>query len=319
MLSKKIILGGLLSLTLVLVSCFESESPSKPPVTSTAQSYGTFVITLNPYDSVNDNPAYSILTGNMKDGPTPPVFAFKKVMDSGSCKLFQVDEPFCGNSCGSGFCVAPDSCMSQPHSISVGTLTLTGMISNGVKKTYTINPDPQTGLDYGMISPYPDYPPTAEGDTITVSASGNGSIPPFTVKVRGITPLVVTNGKLVLETGKSITVTWVPPAVKGFSTINILIDLSYHGSEKGQIIATCEDNGSLTIPGNMLDKLKGWGFSGWPKLEITRESVVIDEITKAKVVVQHTRTLELGIPGLISCGGEIGCPDGQSCVYQRCQ
>jgi hypothetical protein len=316
-LAKKIISGVFLTLVLVFVSCFESESPSNPPVTSTTKSYGTFVVKLSPYDSATDNPAYTILEGAMCDGPTPPIFVFKEAMSSGPCKLFKVDAPFCKDPCGSGFCVAEDSCMPQPHSISVGKLTVTGMKFNGEKKTYTINPD--DFLNYGIVGSYPDYPPTPEGDTITVSASGNGSVPPFTVKVRDIAPLVVSPDELVLENGKPITVKWTPPTVQGVSTISILIDISYHGGTKGKIEFECDDNGSVTIPGEMLDKLKSYGMAGWPKIEITRQSVAFDEKTKAKVVVQCTITKLLTIPGLISCSNGIGCPDGQSCVDQRCQ
>lgn len=314
---NKIISGGLLALILVFVSCFENGNPSNPPVISTAKSYGAFLVKLIPATSEDD--AYIKFDGGMRNGPTPPLDIFKLVKTSDPCKLFIADRPTCTPDCGLGFkCVSTDSCMPESQRISVGILTLDGMKCNGEKKTYTIEPG-EIALDYQLVGPYPDYPPTSEGDIITLTASGSGSAAPFTLKCRGIAPLVVSDDPIVLADGQPITLKWEPPKVPGVSTISILIDISYHGGTKGKIEFECEDNGSVTIPGAMLDELKSYGLAGWPRVDITRQSVSVDETSKAKFIVQCMVTKFLTIPGVKSCDGEEECPDGQTCKDRRCQ
>jgi hypothetical protein len=325
--SKKVIFGGLAALILVIGSCLVDEKvPAIPEVinpedTSTAQSFGTFRVKLIPEnneDPENPDAAYTSIVGVMCDGPTLPEFIFEEKMKSGPCRLLKAISPYCADCGGLGSkCVAENSCMTEPNKISVGKLTINGFKSSGAKMSFTI--EPSNRFAYQMSGVQLDYPPSGEGDTITFSAEGSASAAAFSLKVRGITPLVVLSDTIILEDTKPITLKWEPPKVAGFSTIFVKIDISYHGGTKGQIQAECEDNGSLTIPGPMLDQLKSYGMAGWPTVDITRRSVGVDEISKAQAVIECTVVKLLTIPGLTSCNGNDVCPDGQTCIDRKCQ
>ncbi len=331
---KKIIPIGLFALILVGVACFETKGPSDPVVIDdpddpddtvikpTAQSFGTFRVQLIPENPELSNPAYTNFVGMMKDGPIPPLDIFKEQMVSGQCRLFKKYNPKCSDCSSDGMCVADDSCMSEPNAYSVGNMTLTGMKSGGEPLTYISEPGDRA-FDYQISSPYPDYPPANEGDIITFAAAGTGSVEPFTIEVPCIAPLVFLNDEIVLEDGKDITLNWEPPKVAGISTISIRFNLSYHGGTKGEIQCETEDDGSVTIPGAMIDKLKSYGTAGYPCVYITRQAVVVDEKSKAKATVECTITKMLTIPGEISCSGdETGngvCPEGTHCIDRKCQ
>lgn len=315
---KKIIPLGLLAVFLVVVACFESKNPSGPDdpdkPTSTKQAYGVFRIQMIPEDTANDNPAYTKLTGTMADGPVIEDVKYIETMSSGQSKLFKRYVPFCEN-CPDGFkCFADDSCLADPNKYSVGNVTLSGMKSEGVAMDFVSVPG-DVRFDYQLVSPYPDYPPASEGDMITLSAAGKGSVKPFTIKVPCIAPLEVSNEEVVLD-GKDITLKWEPPTVAGISTMSIRLNLSYHGGKNGEIICETEDDGSVTIPGDMIEKLKSYGIAGYPCAYFTRKSVAIDTAANAQVIVQCEITKELQIPDLISCTGE-GCPEGMTCGDDR--
>jgi hypothetical protein len=129
---------------------------------------------------------------------------------------------------------------------------------------------------------------------------------------------VVTSNNLVLADGQPITVNWVPPTVQGVSKISIRINISYHGGTKGEIQCETEDNGTLTIPAEMLDRLKSYGLAGFPCVYVTRKSTGIDEKTKAMVSFETTITIPLTIPGLVSCNDDDECPS-HNCIDKQCQ
>lgn len=317
---SKIIYGIFLSLLMITSSCKDNSNPAETPVNNNVKANGSFLITLNPANPALEADAYTSIVGVIKDGPTPSDNLFKEVMTSGKVKLLERLHPFCED-CGGNFkCVGEDSCMEEPDAISIGTVTIKGMKYKGQEKVYTIEPG-DVALDYQLVGSYPDYPPADEGDTITVSASGTeSSSNGFSVKLRGIAPLVVTNESIVLEDGKDITLTWEPPSVSGVSTIHVRINISYHGGDYGEIQADCEDNGSLTIPAALLDKLKSWGTSGYPAVDIIRNSVAYDDVTKISAVMQSKVTRFITIPGEISCDNMPGqCPESDTCVAKKCQ
>ena len=168
--------------------------------------------------------------------------------------------------------------------------------------TFTMDP---VGGNYQPIGIVLDYPPCAEGETVTVSAPGGTSSKAISVSGRGISQLVVLNDSIVLEDGKSITVQWTPPATNAANTrIFIMMDISHHGGTKGKIEVECADNGSVTIPGTLIDQLKALGYFGFPKMEVTRRAVARDTATNVELVFESKVVKYLQIPGLISCNGD---------------
>jgi hypothetical protein len=313
---KKMISVGLVSLIFVGVFC-NNDDPTSPPVTGTAVSYGNVSIQLS--QATNDNEAHTNISAAICDGPSPPLYIFEEVMSSGPCKLMKVVTP--NWDCPTGYkCVKGDSCMIEPTKINVGNITVKGLKTNDGLVDITM--EPNRTFVYLMGSVPLVYPPCSEGDTITVSAAGKDTVAAFTIKTRGITPLVVlTEDNIPCEAGKDVTIQWEPPKIAGVSKIYVRINVSYHGTDKGEIQAECDDNGSLTIPGDMLDELIEWGVNGWPILDITRKSVGYNEDVKASVTVECKLSLNLSIPGVTSCANENDtiCPAGTTCQALRCQ
>lgn len=298
---------------LMYSACFDVSDPK----VSNVISYGTFRIQLYPENKSAGDPAYSRIWGTIVDGPSPPNIIFKEVLDSGYCKLMKAINPTCSPDCGLGFkCVSENNCMAEPKSINAGRVTVSGL---KVNKTLTpVVMDPPKSNYYQMVGVNLDYPPCAEGETITLSAAGSQDAGAFTLKVRCITPLEVTSEQLLAEDGKPLTIQWKPPSIPDVSTISVRINISYHGGTKGEIQCECPDNGSLTIPGNMLDQLKSFGIAGYPIVEITRKSIGKDEKTNAEVIVECTITRLLTIPGIVSCDQDEDC-ENKNCVDRRCQ
>ncbi|HEX2958383.1 MAG TPA: hypothetical protein VHO70_16225 [Chitinispirillaceae bacterium] len=278
--------------------------------------YGVFKIQLFPADADLGDPAYTRVNGAIYDGPMLPGIIFEKVEESGPCKLFKAIKPFCKNCKVGGKCVAEDSCQREPSPISVGMVTVNGFTLNGVKTPFTMTPSKSNS--YQLVGNKPDFPPFSEGDSVVLLAEGTTTMPSFTIKTRGISPLVVSNEEIVFEDGKSVTFKWQKPAVAGVSTMNIRINVSYHGGTKGEIIIDCEDNGEVTLPGSMIDRLKSWGLSGYPVVELTRRSIVTIDPSKPDLIIESAVTKSVKIPGVIPCNQNEDC-QSSSCINRMCQ
>jgi hypothetical protein len=125
----------------------------------------------------------------------------------------------------------------------------------------------------------------------------------------------------VLADSQPITVKWTPATIPGISVIFISIDISYHAGTLGVIECNCDDNGSVTIPASLIDKLKALGTSGFPKLEISRRSVGTNSTTNARFVIESQVVIPLQIPGVISCDendpSANTCPEGYICGGEK--
>jgi hypothetical protein len=277
--------------------------------------YGVFRIELFPADIQTGDPAYTRVYGTINDGPAPPGIIFEKVEESGPCKLFKTIIPFCVNCNLGGKCVADDSCQREPSPVNVGKVTVIGLKSNGIKTSFTMIPSKS---NYYQLVEKPDFPPFSEGDSIVLQAEGTATIPPITVKTRGVSPLVVTNEEIVFEDGKPVTIKWQKPAIAGVSAMTIRINVSYHGGTKGEIIVDCEDNGEVTVPASMIDKLKSWGIAGYPVAELTRLSIVTIDSMNPGLIIQSTKIKLITIPGLENCDQNEDCTTGR-CIDRMCR
>jgi hypothetical protein len=281
-----------------------------PPQT---ESFGTFLVQIN--GDIMDDPKITTVKGVINDGPVPPIMVFEKSDSTGPCALYKTRIPFCDPPCGSNAaCVEDDSCQPYPQVVDAGLVTVNGMKIANAKTPFTME-----YIAGNYQSPTLDMPPCAEGDTVTFAIEGKGSIPACTLTTKAIKPLKVLTDTFPCVDGQPLEVRWEPPDVPGISSIYVLIDISYHGTTKGKIECNCEDNGSLTVAASLLDKLKTYGISGFPKIEIYRRSTSVSAAAKVKVVFESKVVRFLSIPGIISCNGDAQCPPGQHCgADQRC-
>ena len=310
MIKKTISSIGIIALFMAFGTCNKETTNPTKPVVGTAQSFGTFQISLVSED------AYTGVLGKMYDGPTPPNMIFEEVMTSGSCRLFKRLYPFCNPGCGgTAACVKDDSCQPYPTAVDIGTVTISGLTTNDGKSSFSMDPLNKT-YQFTSLT----YPPCKEGDLVTLTAAGSASVSGFTLTVKGISPITLLNDTIRMADGQPITLRWTPPTISGISTIFVLIDISYHGGTKAKIECDCADNGSLTIPAKLLDSLKSFGISGFPKVEVSRRAITTDTNAKAKIVIESKVVRYLEIPGIISCNGDGECPEGQYCAGdQRCR
>lgn len=315
---KTILRGALGFLFLVTATC-NVEKDNNPvnvtiPPEKTQPSYGSFNVSLIAPTEISQG--YTSILGMVKDGPTPEKIIWDEKTKIGNCRLLVPRIPFCEESCAGGVCVEDDSCQPNPSKIEVGTVTASGLKTKTGETTFSMmsvmkNYQPTAGVTV-------DFPPCAEGDTVTFTASGTETMPAFTLTAVGISPLEILNDTIKMEDGKPIQLRWVKPAKAGNSTIEVIVDISHHGGIKGLIECKCEDNGFLEIPASLLKELKDLGVAGFPEIEIVRKSVGTSDTAPADLIIESRVTKFIEIPGVISCTGET-CPDGKSCKDFMCQ
>jgi hypothetical protein len=307
---KTILAVGILTVFIAFELCNNNNKVNPTNPTPTAQTFGTFQVSLMAED------AYASVLGKMYDGPYPPNMIFEETAASGSCRLYKRLFPFCNPDCGGlGACVKGDTCQPYPSAVDMGTVTMSGLSTTDGKTTFSMDPINNTYQFTSLV-----FPPCSEGDVITLEAAGSSSVSAFTLNIKGIGPLTLLNDTIKMVDGQPINLRWTPPTMTGISTIFVLIDISYHGGTKAKIECDCEDNGSLTIPAVLLDSLKTFGISGYPKLEISRRAISTDTSAKAKIVIESKVAKILYIPGIINCSLDTDCPAGQTCAADlRCR
>jgi hypothetical protein len=310
MANKKTIAGCIFALLIAFGSCNNDDEGDPADETPTTQSFGTFQVSLMADDG------YTSVLGKMYDGPSIPTMFFEEIAASGCRKLFKRRYPLCVPECGGlAVCVEDDSCQPHPSAVNIGTVTISGLDLNDGQTTFSMDPI-NSNYMYTSIK----FPPCNEGEAVTLTASGSSSVPAFTLTVKGIAPLTLLNDTIKLIDGQPIDLQWTKPTVTGISSIFVLINISYHAGTNAKIECECDDNGSLTVPAKLLDSLKYFGISGFPKLEISRRAVSTDTTARAKLVVESKVVKMLQIPGVISCNDSADCPEGQYCAPdQRCR
>jgi hypothetical protein len=314
MLLYKLLTGALVASLFLAVTCQDTgTNPGEPdPETTTTtgeNAYGIFRLMI---DQDANSTSFS---GALKNGPEPER-PWKSVMKSGQLELLEPEHPFCEN-CGiNGLCVAEDSCSPKPTSITGGTVSVTGVVLTNGTTSFTSKPIVKF---YSTAASFAD-PPFEANSTITLSAEAGPDAEAFTMSAAGVERINLLNDTVKLNDGEPINLSWTPPSVAGTTVMHIEVDISYHGGTKAIIIGDCDDNGTLKIPGEMLDKLVSYGLSGFPKITMTRRAVSpVTGSAKAQLIVEATRQVGITVPGLISCnpGPNDGCPEGYTCTDDR--
>jgi hypothetical protein len=271
---------------------------------------GSFLVYLKPENVASGTKALTTVSGMVFNGPKTAQPILAKSTTEGACSLYVTANPFCSTSCGDGICVAKDTCEPDVERQSVGTVTVSGVQNDkgtssfefkAVNNAYSV---PESLLN----------PPAAEGAAVTLTATGD-VYPAFSITGKMVAPLVVTNPKILLESGKPFTLTWTPAGVPGISTINVELDLSHHGGTKGRLICESDDTGSLLIPAAVLKELIDLGVAGFPSVKVTRSNVTSAVVGTGKVDLKIYADVSLvaEMPNLISCNDDSQCPTGQTC------
>jgi hypothetical protein len=278
-----------------------------------ASAYGLFDV--HYVTGTTSDSSYADVSGFMYDGaPTAQVIWDKKKTE-GDCSLYTPRTPFC-EACASGdVCVDTNVCRTPPSTHDVGNVTVTGLNSpSGANPMPLTTVNTTTGTGY-QCAENPLLPPCTAGGAVSLSATGKGDYPAFSVQAQCIAPLVVTNSSIAIQSGKAFTLTWTPSSATA-ARIQLTFDLSHHGGSKGQIICETADTGSLQVSGTLIESLMALGVTGYPKAYITRTLTGTTTVGSGQAQLKVYSNLEfvVQIPDLVSCDHDTDCPAGQTCL-----
>ena len=283
---------------------------------------GTFEVELVPEQEETENAAareaFTSVLGRVYDYPVPNQIDWELEDEQAGCRLLVPRIPFCDPACSGGaVCSEADECTPFPEAFDLGEVTLTGIATQSGEDV-TMDPLPPSNTYQPLASAGILYPPFAAGDSIALATEG-GDLEPFSVTATGIDELVLMEPEaaLTLAPDTPAELGWQSPQSEG-SHIEVVIDISHHGGQKGEIVCEVEDSGQLTIPAELVTGLIDLGFSGFPTVLISRVATGATMTSAGQVELKLVSAIELAIeiPGLVSCeeaGTTEGCPDGETC------
>jgi hypothetical protein len=289
---------------------------------------GAFTIDLTPAVAASANTsaseAYTAISGKVSTGPTPQAVVWEQRDQQGDCVLRVPRIPFCDPACtGGAVCVEDNTCADYPPGLNAGQVTLTGVATQAGDHSITLNPI-GTSKTYQPIGVMLQYPPFAEGDAVSLQATGSDTAP-FSIDGVGIAPLeVITADGVPFDRDQKVTLQWVAGAATIDSRIVVAVDISHHGGQTGEIDCDTSDSGSLDIAAALVTQLLDLNYAGFPRLTIARVATTGTTIAQGRVElrISSAHTLAIEIAGLTSCaqvGDATECPMGQVCLANnRC-
>jgi len=262
---------------------------------------GVVVSFVPPADGLD---GYATLIGRFLDGPTPQARALELDSEIGDCQLLVPIIPFCSTPCAPDVCTADEVCTKYPTPRSVGTLTVDGLGS-------PLTLEPASSMIVYQ-SPSLPYPPCAEGSTVSAAADG------LKLEAECIAPLELTGpDPIPVTSGEVVSVSWVAPTSSTTSRIQIGLDISHHGGQKGEIKCNVPDTGSFDIPEPLVTKLVSLGLAGYPTISVNRLSTGVaagHPHVELVLTAGVTRAVDTGVT---SCQENDQCADGQMCLPER--
>jgi hypothetical protein len=275
-----------------------------------AAGWGTFVVNLvAPVLGAGGREtavAYTSVFGKVYDAPPVSAVIWTVVDEAGGCRLSTPRVPFCATSCGgSAACVADGRCAAYPRALDLGRIHVAGL-GAGAFDMDQVAGNYQPGA--GVALP---YPPSREGDPVTISAAG-GALGAWSGESRGITPLVFDETPMLSE--QPLRLSWTPPGQAGLTRMEVKLDISHHGGSKGKIECDVPDTGSLEIAGTQTSRLLALGVAGFPTIVLSRvasAAVAVPGEVSLRIVSSVERAVE--IAGLESCTTGSQCPAGKTC------
>jgi hypothetical protein len=119
--------------------------------------------------------------------------------------------------------------------------------------------DPQPGGSYYTTESYPNlYRP---GDELVLTGAGQGDVPGFELRTRGIDALTLPTKQLMAVEHEDMVVTWNAASSPAGSRVIVHMDNDHHGIS-AYVECVADDTGALTIPAAVLDRLILAGESG---------------------------------------------------------
>lgn len=273
-------------------------------VTPASTVVGSFDVMLNP--AIATTGPFTTISGKVFAGVNPSDIAEVERVKDANCAVYEFSVQSCTDpTCTvEQACVAMDTCVDKPGLVSIGDVTVSGVGGTDLKLK-AINKNYQYPLDI-------TYPGFAEGDTITLTATGD-FYPAQTISAKGVAPLQLSGDTYRLSKNTALELAWTPGGDVG-AKVTVVLNISKHGGSPGYLKCEVSDTGSLTIPADQITALMNLGVAGFPELMLTRstqgESKVDTGSIRLNVASRVQPTLE--VDGYCSCfdSGDCGsCSD----------
>jgi hypothetical protein len=251
--------------------------------------------------------SYTTFRGAIASGVSPT--GVPEVLGSeGSCELLGAPNLFCATPCASGtVCAGENQCVPEALKVSAGVVTISGLSA-------TISEQPNgITLDYNRTLNDP-YPAFDVGAVITLTAAGDEA-EAFTLSGEGVGLLTSVDDIVDVVPGMPLVLNWETSGSSTHSMLDISLSVNAHGGTAAWIQCKAPDNGSFTIPADLLQALVDLGLSGFPRVTLTRRTIDSTSISTGCVdfAVASSVMLDVSVAGLVSCNMDDECPDGQTC------
>jgi hypothetical protein len=199
-------------------------------------------------------------------------------------------------------------CVPFPLPKSVGLVTVTGL-EKAVAMSPPKPPAPPSYFDTMM--PHPAFAP---GAAVTLKAAG-GDYPGFTLYGQGFAPMVIPKETWVVTKGEPLTVAWTPDSSATHASVRLRLNIDQHGNSPVELVCELKDTGSAAIPSSLIDKLLGFGVTGFPSGHVSRHTLDSTTVGPGCVrfeVFSHVQG-DLQVAGHIPCAAGKPCPMGMTC------
>lgn len=253
---------------------------------------------------------FSAFEGSLANGVVP-AHVPDVVKTQGDCILYQPPSLSCDPPCGPNErCDRSGKCIAAPRNQDLGKVYVRGM-----SKDLDIEPK-EPGFHYVNEGTLPH--PVTKGSQelqLFVSDAPGGAL---ALHAYGIEALEGTPTKVKLEKGKDLDLVWTAAKDSERSKMLLSLNVNNHGAAASWITCAVPDTGSYALPGELIMALFDAGVSGFPSLEFNRVSIDSKSLSGdadacLEFAVQSPVTIDVEVPGLVSCKDDSDCPEGQSC------
>jgi hypothetical protein len=232
-----------------------------------------------------------------------PVQVREVVAEANGCRLLRRRQLFCDPPCASdSTCGDAGRCVPYPDNLDAGTITVAGL-ARAVK----MRPDPTGRRYWDTTLPHPGF---RTGADIRLWASG-GQLPPFTLGGFGVSLLTVDDRSLTLANQKTLPLTWTA-GDPGPTRIELTLAIDQHGVTPMVLLCEVEDTGRFEIPEPLVSALMAGGYSGYPSLQLSRQSADSVDLVPGcvELVVASAAQANLTVPGHRPCRTDADCTGG---------
>ncbi len=266
-----------------------------------AVKYGSF--------AVEETVSYTTVQGQVADGVVP-VTILRNVQEEGGCRLMKRENPFCDPPCGPGFtCDYDGECLPFPEPQDLGSAHVRGLVEN-------VSMDPvQPGFNYFAVGLPRQSMRT--GETVQLRTTG-GVFDGFELWGVGTAPFSLPEELLwTIAESTALELEWDAAPEGSRSEMAFRLNIDQHGTSPATLMCAFPDTGSATVPGTMIDGLRGAGVTGWPTGSLIRRTVdsvtLSDGVGCVEFSVSAPRVVNVTVSGYIPCNAMNPCPDGLEC------